>query len=233
MQVCESLGEVLAHTVAVPHPCVHGEQGHVLEVNRHLRGLVKYAQDGFRVSPVRSHLHLVEFPFPGIYAYPGLAEVLPLLVRGRIHEFYPYLAFAPERGPGPYAEAVPGVLLETYPEEALVVEPGVLVVVPRVGEPDIVRVALKWTVVADFHLAETLPSLQGVRELERTVLDQLRIEAAVRCEIDVFEENAVHGRLDVGSGLREIDFKFSRHGRHSGCGRSREAQNKLVQGFHL
>ena len=55
----------------------------------------------------------------------------------------------------------------------------------------------------DLHLAEGLPPLQGIVVFEGTVADLLRIQAAVRGEIDVFQEDAVHRRLD-GNPLRLV-----------------------------
>jgi hypothetical protein len=52
-----------------------------------------------------------------------------------------------------------------------------------------VRVPVERTALGeDLHLAEGLPPLQGIVIFEGTVADLLRIQAAVRGEIDIFQE---------------------------------------------
>jgi len=67
-------------------------------------------------------------------------------------------------------------------------------------------VTVKWAVIQDFDFAEYFPPLQRIRwELKRAILDKLGIEAAIRGEIDVFEEDTVLGGADGGAGLGEVD----------------------------
>jgi hypothetical protein len=45
------------------------------------------------------------------------------------------------------------------------------------------------------------PAHQGRTELEGTVFDQFSIKASVGSQVDIFEEDAPHSRLDRGAGL--------------------------------
>jgi hypothetical protein len=49
------------------------------------------------------------------------------------------------------------------------------------------------------------PAVQRLRELERTVLDALGVEAAIGGEVDVLEEHAIHRRRDRWTGTREVE----------------------------
>jgi hypothetical protein len=162
-----------------------------------------------------------------------LAEILPFAPGGRVDELDAYPAFAPERSARPDAEAVVRPLLEADTEEAFVVETGVLLIVPRVGEPDIVRVTLKRTVLPNLHAAESLPALQRIREFERAVLDQLRIQASVRSEVDVFEEDAVHRRLNRRARLGKVDVEFTRRSGESNGPRQCEGSEDSVDCIHI
>jgi len=67
-------------------------------------------------------------------------------------------------------------------------------------QPQIMGVAIERSVVHELEASGRLPALQMIRKFERAVLYQLRIETAVGGEIDIFDEDAVHGRLDFGAG---------------------------------
>src|SRR3954453_14588375 len=55
----------------------------------------------------------------------------------------------------------------------------------------------------DHH--DLVPCLQRLGELEGAVLDQLRVEPAVRAKVDVLKENSEHLGRDRNAGMRGID----------------------------
>ena len=88
----------------------------------------------------------------------------------------------------------------------------------------VMGIAVERTVRQDSHFTEGLPSLQGIiRVFEGPVLDQLCIEAAVSCEIDVFEEDSILGILDRNSRLSEVHIQPERLGK---CGNNGEGENR-------
>jgi len=75
------------------------------------------------------------------------------------------------------------------------------------AEQYIPRVALKGAVVLQFKASESLPAHEVLGKLERAVLHQLAIEAAVGGVVDVLEEDAIHGRLYGGTRPAGVDVK--------------------------
>ena len=62
------------------------------------------------------------------------------------------------------------------------------------------RILIERAVVLQRDVAKHLPTHVMVGgKFKRTVFDEFGIQTAVGSEVDVFEEHAVHGRLDVGS----------------------------------
>jgi hypothetical protein len=52
---------------------------------------------------------------------------------------------------------------------------------------------------------EFAPGVERLGELEGAVLDEFGIKATIRCEVDVFEEDAVHVRRDRRAGFAYVD----------------------------
>ena len=88
----------------------------------------------------------------------------------------------------PNGETVLLPFLDTDADETLVFKTGVLVVMACGGEAHIMRIALERPVGAQLHTAEGFPAHQILRELERTVLDQLGIQAAVCAEVNILKK---------------------------------------------
>ncbi len=94
------------------------------------------------------------------------------------------------------------------------------------GEADVVRIRRRRRpigahreVTLGVGAGRLLPAHERFRELERAVLDLLRIEAAVGGEVDVLEEDAVHGRGDRHARLigrhRDLGDRDDRRLRHA------------------
>ena len=68
-------------------------------------------------------------------------------------------------------------------------------------------IAFEGTVVLQRYLARDVPTGKGVGELKRAVHNQFGIETAVGSIVDVFKEDAVHGRLYGCPQLRGFHVK--------------------------
>ena len=110
---------------------------------------------------------------------------------------------------GIHGEAVFLVLLDADAKETLVGQSGPPVAVSRGGETGIVGIAVEGAVVLYLHLAKGLPAHEVVGgELKRAVLHQLSVETAVGSEVDILEEDSIHGGLHHGSGLTSVDSDY-------------------------
>jgi hypothetical protein len=49
------------------------------------------------------------------------------------------------------------------------------------------------------------PTHERIGKFKRSILDEFSIQNAIGAEIDIFEENAPHGRIDPGAGLAGMD----------------------------
>ena len=107
------------------------------------------------------------------------------------------------------AEVIAQSFLQSHAEESVVLQTSAAVMVCGSLEDDIVRVALKGGLVrCDADIAKSLPTHQGIRKLERAVLDHLGIQASVSSEVDVLEEDAIHGRLNLSHRLLGLNGKL-------------------------
>ena len=86
------------------------------------------------------------------------------------------------------------------------------------------RVAVEgWLHVIEGYITECIPSHQALWELERTVFHHLCIETAIGTEVDILEEDTIHGRLDFYSRLVGLNHKLmlcegsERRHRHQHC----------------
>ena len=103
-----------------------------------------------------------------------------------------------------------------------------------IRKADIMRTTIERAVVADRHFSEGFPSLERVlREFEGAVLHKFGVQAAVGREVDVLEENAVHGGLDGCADLLEVDVhpvRLGENGQSEKKGRS--GQKDAVANHH-
>ena len=124
-----------------------------------------------------------------------LGKLLTLAHRVVVHQAHVERGLAALGATRPHGEAVGLALAHGDAEEALVLEAGELVAVARIAQAHVVRIAVEGAVVPHLEVAVGTPAHQPLRELERTVLHHLGVEAAVGGIVDVLEEDAVHGGL--------------------------------------
>ena len=104
------------------------------------------------------------------------------------------------------AELVAHTFLQAHAEVTAVFNARPLVGMAVVLQAYIMRIAREGRVVVLYlHVAEGLPGHQSLRKLKRTVLHHVGIEASVGSEVDVFEEYAVHRRLNHSPGFVGLD----------------------------
>lgn len=216
MEVLEVLHEVCAQTV----PVVRREEGDVVDVH----GILTReddAEEALLVGDLRREAYGDLRPGVG-------GDVDGLLVRGDIirgdelHLELRGLSTVVQTHPG--GEVVGHALTETHTEEAVVLQTRGLLTMAGAGEDGIVRVAREGGLsVGDGNVAERRPAHQRLWELEGTVCDEVGVEAAVGAVVDVLEENAVHRRLDGGTGLRRVQ----REGAGGGSGRGGGARRAV------
>src|SRR5688572_27008666 len=65
------------------------------------------------------------------------------------------------------------------------------------------------------------PTHHAIRKFKRTILHQLRVKPAIRAEVDVFEEDSPHGRVDLCAGFVRLhsegdSFRGKRAGQRGG-----------------
>ena len=111
-----------------------------------------------------------------------------------VHERHLHVGVA-AHGLSPNGEAIFLVLIDADAEVAFVLQTGSRIVMAGIVEHHVMRTTLEGSVVLHFKLAESLPAHKSIRKFERAVLHQLAVQSAVSSIIDVFEEDAVHGRL--------------------------------------
>ena len=94
-------------------------------------------------------------------------------------------------------EIIVHTLLQSHAEEAAVLQSCELLVVTGALQYHVVGIAVKGRFhVADADIAEGVPAHQPLRKFKTAVFDHLGIESAVGAEVDIFEEDTVHRRLD-------------------------------------
>ncbi len=91
-----------------------------------------------------------------------------------------------------------------------------LVTVALGMQTHVVGIALKRTVILDLDLAGGGPAHEGSVELKRAVFDFLGIQSAVCGIVDIFEEETVHCRRNLGTLLFSVNCQSlgSRRGVH-------------------
>ena len=123
-----------------------------------------------------------------------------------------------------YGEIVLHILLQAHTEETTVLQTGLLLTRTGTLESYIMRVAVEgWLHVVEGYVTECIPSHQALWKLERTVFHHLCIETAIGTEVDILEEDTIHGRLDFYSRLVCLNHKLmlcessERRHRHQHC----------------
>ena len=209
MEIVKGLGQILPQSVPMPLPGVHWEQRDMLKVNSDTFPDQEYSQSSFVESTSRLEDDFILFPGITGDCQFLLAQSLGLSHRSCVYQFSAEFRRSASGHPGPDAETVLLPFTDTYSEIALILEARPLVGVARIGDADVMGIPFKGAVVLYRHLSESLPSLKMVVWIfKRTVLDQLRIEAAIGREVDVLEEYAVLGRLDGRSLLLKVDVHY-------------------------
>src|SRR4029077_8738987 len=208
VQIVEQLDQVFAQSVRAVLPSVHGEERH------HVKIELPYFVNEERYScvlhgSVRSNDGFISFPRPvEAFEFSASDFVTAFIREGGADGFRP--AAAHISGESVFAGAF-------YSDAAIT---GVPECVPRLvdADPEIVWIRLVERIVgtnAEFTLraieaftAEAhhlMPAGQRLLELERPILDELRIESAIGSEVDVFKKNAEHRGRDRGPRMRSID----------------------------
>lgn len=101
-----------------------------------------------------------------------------------------------------YGEIVIHILLQAHTEETAVLQTSLFLTRTGTLKSYIMRVAVEgWLHVIEGYVAECIPSHQALWELERAVFHHLCIETAIGTEVDILEEDTIHGRLDFYSSL--------------------------------
>jgi len=186
MEVLEVFHQVGTQTV----PVVGGEEADMVEVDALLR-LEVDAHEALGIGRGRLDGGCILLPLAALDGYALLGQHLVV----GAYELDADLGVAGCAGID--GEVVVHAFLQANAEEAVVLKAGELVAMAGIGKCHIVRVAVEGGVgVVEGHLAEGVPAHQSLRELERAVLDELGIEASVGSEVDVLEEDAIHGGLD-------------------------------------
>ena len=179
------------------------EQGDMLHVHRRLFVFVPQQQPegaaGHRSGGRKCHFVLR--PFCGGHFHFRRAQHLVLRHAER-------LAKGGQKADGagfprrtrPEGEPVLRPFLQADARPSAVFQPALAGRMAGIAKAHIMRVPVERTALReDFHLAESLPPLQRIVVFEGTVADLFRIQAAVGGEIDVFQKDAVHRRLDGNS----------------------------------
>ena len=216
VEVFQSLCQVAAHAVLPILIGVDGEQRHVLQGHR-VGSLQEDAQLGVLQRLPGGQRDGVFLPL-GRRNLDFLVDKLLVLAHGVLVDELDADGTIALGGLGPYAEAVLLALLDANAEVALVGQTRAALLMAGVGEFYVPGAALEGTVILQVDTAEGLPAHEVLGELERTVLDQFAVESAVSGEVDVFEEDAVHGLLDGCSQFLGVDVHDAlRRGCQGGC----------------
>ena len=174
-----------------------------------LRALQEDAQDSLLAVFLGIHGHRIFLPLLGIDGDFLLIEVhVPMCGAKQVHQFHADFGRSAVRNASPDRETVCFSLLDTNAEEAFIFQHGTLVGMAWVGQTYIVRIPFKRAILPYGHVTGTLPALQRLWKLKGTVFHQFGIESAVGSKVDVFKEDAIHGRLNHCTRFLGIDDQF-------------------------
>ena len=226
MQVFQVLHQVGTQAV----PVVGGEERHMVHVDTFGR-LEEHTHQGLAVGHLRLERGGVFLP---VAAAHGDALAGHYLI-ARVDEFHAYAGIG-RRGhmlAGIDGEVVAQPFLDAHTEETAVLQTGALLDVAGVAEHHIVGVAVEGgAYVAHRHIAEGVPSHQGLRKLERAVDYHLGIKTTVGTEVDVLKEDAIHGGLDGSPHLLGLHSKLSLCGDTTAQGKESEEEGRNRQFSH-
>ena len=108
-----------------------------------------------------------------------------------------------------YGEIVLHILLQAHAEEATVLKTSLLLTCACALKCYIMRIAVEGRFyVAEGYISKCIPSHQALWEFEGTVLYHLCIESTIGTEVDILEEDTIHGRLDFCSRLVGLNSKL-------------------------
>ena len=158
----------------------------------------------------------------GLRRGKGSCKLLPLIIGDvddllgndiilGIDEFYTNLALLAidEMQTAIYGEIVLHILLQAHAEETAVLKTSLLLAGTGTLECYIMRVAVEgWLHVIEGYISEGIPSHQALWEFEGTVFHHLCIKTTIGTEVDVLEEDAIHGWLDFYSRLVCLNCKL-------------------------
>ena len=206
----------------------------MLEVRRRAIADQEDAEDRFLQRRIGRQNHLILFPLCAGDFQGRLADKLVLAHGCGVHQFDAELRRTSVRNAGPNRETVGLPSLDADAEKTFIVQTGPFVGMTGIRKADIMRTTVERAVVADRHFTESFPALERVlREFEGAVLHEFGVQAAVGREVDVLEEDAVHGGLDGSADFLEVDVHPVRLG---GSGQAekkgRSGQKDAVANHH-
>ena len=211
MQVGQCLCQVATHAVLTILEGIDGKQRDVFQCHT-VGTLQEDAQLGMLQRQGRRQRQRILFPVCRGDIQRLFGKLLTLVHRVLVNQLHADGAIAlgslcPDR------KTVLLAFLHTNAEVALVGQTRATVLVVGDAQLHIMRTACKGTVVLHVDTSEGLPAHQVLRKFERTVLDELAIESAVGSVVDVFKEDAVHGRLNGCSQFLGVDVHDALGGR--------------------
>ena len=208
MQIGQGLCQVLPEAVFIAVERVRGEQGDMVDVHGRSRVLIgqQHAEGRLLHGYGRSKQDFVFRPFSPLHRHILPGENLAVLHRGQVAQEYRDIRRG--RLPGrarPEGKPVLRAFFQADAEPSAVLQSRLCDGMAGILQPHVMGIPVEGAAfVQDLHFPVRFPTLQGVVILEGAVADFLRIQAAVRGEIDVLQENAVHRRLDGNSRRRVI-----------------------------
>ena len=110
-------------------------------------------------------------------------------------------------GFSPNRETISLVLDEPNAEVALILKSGGAFLMSGITKEHVVWATLERPIVLYCYISERLPTHEFLRKLERAVLHQLAIQAAIGSIVDVFKKKAVHRWLHLGTHFFGIDVE--------------------------
>ena len=190
IEVIEGLYQVGTQSILTLLPSVHREERDVVHIYRTLR-LQHNTQTRANIGK-RSFQHSRQLlPFTAFHFQFLLQEILSV----GIHQFDGKLHWFGIRRTDIGGETVIFSFFQADATITFIIQSGTQKTAV-IGNAHIMRIAVEaGPLVLYRHLAERYPPHQRLRELKRAVLYQFGIQTTVRTEIDVFEEDSIHGRI--------------------------------------
>ena len=191
MQVGQTLYQVGTQSV----PVVVGHQRDMVEI--HLAACQHDAQETMGVGDVRLQRESVLVPLSG----GDGQRVGGHGVVGGIHQLHADGGGA-TLGACVDGEVVGHPLAQSDAEEPMVLNTGPAMGMTRLFHVHVMGIAVEGRIVGlDARFSRHLPSHRGIGKFERTVLYKLGIQTAVGTEVDILEEDSIHGGGNVSRGF--------------------------------